>query len=160
MLMGMPPAASKMPHSFSSGCCGVCGRTGKSQEAQAEWIRGSVVNLVAIPLLPYLAWAVLYYIKVHVPSWQSPSVKPEFLQPQTPNYHVQPQTLNYAGLVQRQPVLDRFCSTDAVNCSVLHAGPHNEHRQSPRATRRRSKNHLKRHNISLANGSVGHAHRN
>ncbi len=78
MFMGMPPAASKMPHSFSRDCCGGCGGAGKSQEAQAEWIRGSVVNLVAIPLLPYLAWAVLYYIKVHMPSWQSPSVKPEF----------------------------------------------------------------------------------
>ena len=61
-----------MSHLASSCCCGLC--AGKSQEAKAEWIRGSVVNLVAIPLLPYLAWAVLYYIKVHVPSWHSPSV--------------------------------------------------------------------------------------
>lgn len=39
---------------------------GKSEQAKAEWTRGSLVNLVAIPLLPYLAWAILYYIKVPV----------------------------------------------------------------------------------------------
>jgi len=41
---------------------------GKSEQAKAEWTRGSLVNLVAIPLLPYLAWAILYYIKVFVVS--------------------------------------------------------------------------------------------
>lgn len=38
----------------------------KSEEAKAEWQHGSLTSLVVIPLLPYLLWAVAYYIKIFV----------------------------------------------------------------------------------------------
>lgn len=41
---------------------------GKSDAAKAEWADGSFLDLVVIPLLPYLLWAICYYIKVFVVS--------------------------------------------------------------------------------------------
>lgn len=37
---------------------------GRSEAAKAEWQHGSLHNLVLLPLLPYLLWAIAYYIKV------------------------------------------------------------------------------------------------
>jgi hypothetical protein len=31
---------------------------------QAEWQHGSLMDLVLLPLVPYLVWAIAYYIKV------------------------------------------------------------------------------------------------
>jgi hypothetical protein len=36
----------------------------KSDEAKARWHHGSLLDLVLLPFLPYLLWAVAYYIKV------------------------------------------------------------------------------------------------
>jgi hypothetical protein len=36
----------------------------KSQEAMREWDTATVAQLILFPCLPYLLWAVLYYIKV------------------------------------------------------------------------------------------------
>lgn len=36
----------------------------KSADCKADWHHGSIVALVLIPILPYLAWAVAYYVKV------------------------------------------------------------------------------------------------
>ena len=36
----------------------------KSDEAKACWHHGSLLDLVLLPFLPYLLWAVAYYIKV------------------------------------------------------------------------------------------------
>lgn len=41
------------------------GRAGKSEKDKAEWSHGSFLELVIFPLLPYLLWAICYYIKVH-----------------------------------------------------------------------------------------------
>ncbi len=37
---------------------------GKSDAAKADWQHGSLYNLVLLPLIPYLLWAVAYYVKV------------------------------------------------------------------------------------------------
>jgi hypothetical protein len=31
---------------------------------QAEWQHGSLMDLVVLPLVPYLLWAIAYYVKV------------------------------------------------------------------------------------------------
>ena len=36
----------------------------KSPEAMREWDAASLMQLVLLPCVPYLLWAVLYYIKV------------------------------------------------------------------------------------------------
>jgi len=36
----------------------------KSVEAKERWHHGSLLDLVVLPVLPYLLWAVAYYIKV------------------------------------------------------------------------------------------------
>ena len=36
----------------------------KSAEAMTEWHNASFVELVMWPMIPYLMWALLYYIKV------------------------------------------------------------------------------------------------
>lgn len=41
---------------------------GRSEAAKAEWQHGSLYNLVLLPLLPYLLWAIAYYIKIFVVS--------------------------------------------------------------------------------------------
>ena len=38
----------------------------KSDEAKARWHHGSLLDLVVLPFLPYLLWAVAYYIKVAI----------------------------------------------------------------------------------------------
>ena len=43
--------------------------SGKSPEAMKEWDTATVAQLILFPCLPYLLWAILYYIKVeHHPS--------------------------------------------------------------------------------------------
>ena len=39
----------------------------KSVEAKERWHHGSLLDLVVLPVLPYLLWAVAYYIKVTMP---------------------------------------------------------------------------------------------
>lgn len=39
----------------------------KSPEAMREWHDASLVQLVLLPCVPYLLWAVLYYTKVRSP---------------------------------------------------------------------------------------------
>ena len=39
----------------------------KSEGCQADWHHGSLLQLVLIPFLPYLAWAAAYYVKVRAP---------------------------------------------------------------------------------------------
>ena len=36
----------------------------KSTEAMAEWHDASLLDLVVLPMIPYLVWALLYYVKV------------------------------------------------------------------------------------------------
>ena len=36
----------------------------KSTEAMAEWHEATLLDLVVLPMIPYLTWALLYYIKV------------------------------------------------------------------------------------------------
>ena len=36
----------------------------KSTEAMAEWHEATLLDLVVLPMIPYLVWALLYYIKV------------------------------------------------------------------------------------------------
>lgn len=36
----------------------------QSAEAMREWDNASVAQLILLPCLPYLLWAILYYIKV------------------------------------------------------------------------------------------------
>ena len=38
----------------------------KSVEAKERWHHGSLLDLVVLPFLPYLLWAVAYYIKVAI----------------------------------------------------------------------------------------------
>ena len=38
--------------------------SGKSPEALKEWDTATVAQLILFPCLPYLLWAILYYIKV------------------------------------------------------------------------------------------------
>ena len=38
--------------------------SGKSPEAMQEWDTATVAQLILFPCLPYLLWAILYYIKV------------------------------------------------------------------------------------------------
>ena len=39
----------------------------KSPEAMQEWHNASLAQLVLLPCVPYLLWAVLYYIKARGP---------------------------------------------------------------------------------------------
>ena len=41
----------------------------KSVEAKERWHHGSLLDLVVLPVLPYLLWAVAYYIKVLLDRW-------------------------------------------------------------------------------------------
>ena len=36
----------------------------KSSAAMAEWHEASLLDLVVLPMIPYLIWALLYYVKV------------------------------------------------------------------------------------------------
>lgn len=36
----------------------------KSSEAMAEWHEATLLDLVVLPMIPYLVWALLYYVKV------------------------------------------------------------------------------------------------
>ena len=36
----------------------------KSSAAMAEWHEASLLDLVVLPMIPYLTWALLYYVKV------------------------------------------------------------------------------------------------
>ena len=36
----------------------------KSSGAMAEWHEASLLDLVVLPMIPYLVWALLYYVKV------------------------------------------------------------------------------------------------
>ena len=36
----------------------------KSTEAMAEWHEATLLDLVVLPMIPYLTWALLYYVKV------------------------------------------------------------------------------------------------
>ena len=38
----------------------------KSSAAMAEWHEASLLDLVVLPMIPYLIWALLYYVKVCV----------------------------------------------------------------------------------------------
>lgn len=40
----------------------------KSTEAMAEWHEATLLDLVVLPMIPYLIWALLYYVKV-CPIW-------------------------------------------------------------------------------------------
>lgn len=44
---------------------------GKSDAAKADWQHGSLYNLVLLPLIPYLLWAVAYYVKVLISVFSS-----------------------------------------------------------------------------------------
>lgn len=35
-----------------------------SATAMAEWHEASLLDLVVLPMIPYLTWALLYYVKV------------------------------------------------------------------------------------------------
>ena len=41
----------------------------KSPEAMKEWDTATVAQLILFPCLPYLLWAILYYIKVEHPQY-------------------------------------------------------------------------------------------
>ena len=36
----------------------------KSEDVKADWHHGSLWQLVVLPVLPYLLWAIAYYVKV------------------------------------------------------------------------------------------------
>ena len=36
----------------------------KSTEAMAEWHEATLLDFVVLPMIPYLVWALLYYVKV------------------------------------------------------------------------------------------------